>query len=259
SDSWPTVQASQVPSQIPGLISTGWPGRNPSAPGPTESTSPAPSEPRTWGRSMGTPGIAASVNRSRWLKAAARIRTRTSPGPATGSGTSTNVRRSRPPCSANPNPRMAPLLAGGFPAGARAIVLEHHSRRPKLIADPVGFREIPPGPRPGPCADRDLDRAGERSRRRRRGTRKQTEDLVAPAIGSIELAERVPRESVERPEILRDRLAPAEEEGDRLPGVEILGQRFIEGLDQVLRGLAPLVGELRPRMVLPVAGEQFGD
>jgi hypothetical protein len=69
-----------------GLTTTSSPTPIPVTPEPTDSTTPATSQPGTWG-SFGR-GLPFVTHRSMWLRALATGRTRTSSGPTAGSGTS---------------------------------------------------------------------------------------------------------------------------------------------------------------------------
>ena len=98
SDSSPASHAGQCPQEIPGLISTRSPGRHPRTAGPTVSTSPAPSDPTTCGKTglaLGRPPV---IHRSIRFRAAQRTRTSTSSSArSAGAGRFRTSRCSRPP------------------------------------------------------------------------------------------------------------------------------------------------------------------
>jgi hypothetical protein len=113
SDCSPARQNSQRVHQSPGFSSTRSPGFTRVTAGPTASTTPAPSAPRTCGNVCVMPGSPPTTNRSRWLSAAARTATTTSSGAWTvGRGTSATLTRSRPPYPEMVTARMD-LPAGG--------------------------------------------------------------------------------------------------------------------------------------------------
>src|SRR5687768_2860990 len=97
----PERQYSQFRQLMPGLIITVSPTVTRVTPGPTASTTPIPSAPRIHGGTIWTPGTPRTVQRSMWLRAAARNRTRTSVGAdSIGSTTSSRKRNcSSPPCA----------------------------------------------------------------------------------------------------------------------------------------------------------------
>ncbi len=206
---------------------------------------------------MGTPGMPASVNRSRWLNAAAWIRTRTSPGPGVGSGISTNDEPVGAAVFREAEPAHGPLLASGVPAGAGRVVLEDDPRGPELVTDTVRFREIAPRPGTRSRLDRNLDRAGQHLAGTGRAAGEKSENLLPPPERPVELAEGVPGETLEAAEVLGQCLAPPEQKGDRFPRVEILGQGRVERFDQVLGGLGPIRRELRSGSILAAASQQL--
>src|SRR5690606_38548103 len=107
----PSWQASHTPHETPGRMTTSSPSFTVVTPGPSASTTPAPSLPSTRGSGKVCPGTPRRTHTSRWFTPQARTATRTSPGPGTGSGRSSNSSLSRPPCSRTTTACTRPLLA----------------------------------------------------------------------------------------------------------------------------------------------------
>src|SRR5580658_11327270 len=216
-------------------MSTGCPRAKPVTPSPHESTVPAPSEPNTCGRWTGTPGIPASVNRSSRLNAAARIRTRTSPGPGGGSGISTNSSRLRSPCSEKPNPRTDPSLRfGELPPRVVPAVLDQHAGALQLVPDAVGFGEVAAGAGTSACGQEERNDRRPRPGAGRLGPFEEPERLFRPPVGRREGLERFPGEMLEVGQEVRQGPRPAEQERDRLPGVEVVRQGRVQPFDELL-------------------------
>src|SRR5271157_1185386 len=133
----------------------------------------------------------------------------------------------------------------GPPAGPQGVVLEFDARRPELVTDPVRFRVIPAGARPGPRGQDDRYDGGPGSRRAGGRSAEEAEHLLAPTKRRGEFLERAARVPLETRQLLREASRPAEEQGDRFPGVEIVGERGVEPFDQLLGFFAEGVGDLR--------------